>query len=32
MEEEKCLFIIACIAGIALLIMPETYDWLVSIL
>lgn len=32
MKEEKCLFIIACIAGIALLIMPETYDWLVSIL
>lgn len=32
MKEEKCLFIIACIAGIVLLIMPETYDWLVSIL
>lgn len=32
MKAEKCLFIIACIASIALLVMPETYDWLVRIL
>lgn len=32
MKEEKCLLFIACIAAVVLLIMPETYDWLASIL
>lgn len=31
-KEELFLFIMACVFGFALLIMPETYDWLVSIL
>lgn len=31
MKEEKCLLIIGCIAAIALLILPETYEWLAKI-
>lgn len=32
MESERCLYIMACIAAICLMLTPETYDWLVSIL
>lgn len=32
MKNERILYIFACLAAIYLMLMPEMYDWLVSIL